>query len=174
MVYFSLFCLLKLILYNSKPQNKMWDWNQKVSVLFYKNVKSSISIWLTHLTLRFLYILGCSGPRCVVRMNDCAQARSSRPKSIVEFVWWTINGKLVEDAAIWARLYTSNSFRPLFVIFRSKRTYYINFKRTYFHKLLLFLHHIFSRKTNSEIRIFWQLKKTQNKRRFVICVIHLS
>ena len=37
---------------------------KNVSVLFYKNLKSSFSTWLTHLTLRFLYILGCSGPRC--------------------------------------------------------------------------------------------------------------
>ena len=29
-----------------------------------KNVKSSFSTWLTHLNLRFLYILGCSSPRC--------------------------------------------------------------------------------------------------------------
>ena len=40
---------------------------KNVSVLFYKNLKSSFSTcmpWLTHLTLRFLYILGCSGPMC--------------------------------------------------------------------------------------------------------------
>ena len=29
MVYFSFFCLLKLILYNSKPQKQICDWNQK-------------------------------------------------------------------------------------------------------------------------------------------------
>ena len=39
------------------PQNQM-------CFLFYKIVKSNFSTWLTHLTLRFLYILGCSGPRC--------------------------------------------------------------------------------------------------------------
>ena len=49
-VYFSFVCLLKLILYNSKAQNQMCDWNQKISVLFYKNLKSSFSTWLTHLT----------------------------------------------------------------------------------------------------------------------------
>ena len=37
---------------------------KKVSVLSYKNLKSSFSKWLTHLTLRFLYILGCSGSQC--------------------------------------------------------------------------------------------------------------
>ena len=35
---------------------------KNVSVLFYKNVKSSLST----MTLRFLYILGCSGPRCAI------------------------------------------------------------------------------------------------------------
>ena len=48
MVYFSLVCLLKLILYNSKPQNQMCDWNQKCFCfvlkknLFYMNPH----IWL--------------------------------------------------------------------------------------------------------------------------------
>ena len=28
--------------------------------------KSKLSTWLTHLTLRFLYIFGCSGPRCAI------------------------------------------------------------------------------------------------------------
>jgi hypothetical protein len=37
---------------------------KNVSVLFYKNLKSSFSTWLTHLTQKFLYILGCSGPEC--------------------------------------------------------------------------------------------------------------
>ena len=31
MVYFSFVCLLKLILYNSRPQNQMCDGNQKSS-----------------------------------------------------------------------------------------------------------------------------------------------
>ena len=37
---------------------------ENVSVLFCKNLKSSFSTWLTHLPLRFLYILGWSGPWC--------------------------------------------------------------------------------------------------------------
>ena len=37
---------------------------KNVSVSFYKNLKSSFSTWLTHLTQRFLYVLGCYGPRC--------------------------------------------------------------------------------------------------------------
>ena len=61
MVYFSLVCLLKLILYNSKPQNQMCDWNQKC---FCFVLKKSFQHEPTHLTLRFLYILGWSGPRC--------------------------------------------------------------------------------------------------------------
>ena len=61
MVYFSLVCLLKLILYNSKPQNQMCDWNQKC---FCFVLKKSFLHEPTHLTLRFLYILGWSGPRC--------------------------------------------------------------------------------------------------------------
>jgi hypothetical protein len=36
---------------------------KNVSVLFYKK----LSTWLTHLNLRFLYIIGCSGPRCGVQ-----------------------------------------------------------------------------------------------------------
>ena len=34
---------------------------KSIFVMFYKNLKSSFSTWLTHLTL---YILGISGPRC--------------------------------------------------------------------------------------------------------------
>ena len=56
MVYF--------ILFNSKPQSQMCDWNQKCFDLFCKNLKSRFSTLLLHLTLRFLYILGCSGPGC--------------------------------------------------------------------------------------------------------------
>jgi hypothetical protein len=44
---------------------------RNVSVLFYKNIKSSFSTWLTHLTLRFLYFLGCSGPRCASTTKEC-------------------------------------------------------------------------------------------------------
>ena len=36
--------------------------------MFYKNVKSSFSARLTHLTLRFLYIFDYSGPRCGVAL----------------------------------------------------------------------------------------------------------
>ena len=32
--------------------------------LLWKNLNLSFSTWLTHLILRFLYILCCSGPRC--------------------------------------------------------------------------------------------------------------
>ena len=35
-----------------------------VSGFFYKNLNWSFSTWLRHLTLRFLYILGFSGPQC--------------------------------------------------------------------------------------------------------------
>ena len=42
MVYFIFVCLLKLILYNSKPQNQICDWNQKkMSVLLFTNLRSS-------------------------------------------------------------------------------------------------------------------------------------
>ena len=40
---------------------------KNVSALFYKNLKS----WLTHLTLRFLYIIGSSGPRWCARCASC-------------------------------------------------------------------------------------------------------
>ena len=58
---------MKLILYNSKNLRiKCMTETKNVSVLFYKNLKSSFlhSTWHTHLTQRFLYILGCSGPWC--------------------------------------------------------------------------------------------------------------
>ena len=42
---------------------------KNVPVLFYKNLKSNFSTRLTHLTLRFLYILGYSGPRCACCFN---------------------------------------------------------------------------------------------------------
>ena len=56
-VCWNLFCTIANLRIKCVTETK------NVSVLFYKNVKSSFSTWLTHLTLRFLYILGCSGPR---------------------------------------------------------------------------------------------------------------
>ena len=66
MVYSISVSLLKLILYLTF---KCVTETKNVSVLFYKNLKSSFSTWLTHLTLRFLYIIGCSGPRCAASFN---------------------------------------------------------------------------------------------------------
>ena len=63
-VYFIFVCLLRLILYDSKPQNQMWDWNQKCFHFILQKSLIKLSTWLTDLTLRFLYIIGCSGPRC--------------------------------------------------------------------------------------------------------------
>ena len=57
-VCWNLFCTI------AKLRIKCVTETKNVSVLFYKNLKSSFSTRLTHLTLRFLYILGCSGPRC--------------------------------------------------------------------------------------------------------------
>ena len=57
-VCWNLFCTIANLRIKCVTETK------NVSVLFYKNVKSSFSTWLTHLTLRFLYILGCFGPRC--------------------------------------------------------------------------------------------------------------
>ena len=59
-VCWNLFCTIANLRIKCVTETK------NVSVLFYKNVKSSFSTWLTHLTLRFLYILGCSGPRWAV------------------------------------------------------------------------------------------------------------
>ena len=41
---------------------------KKKSFLFLKNLKSNFSTWPTHLTLRFLDILGYSGPRCATAL----------------------------------------------------------------------------------------------------------
>jgi len=61
---FSFTCLLKLILYISKPQNQMCDWSQKC-VLFYKNLKSSFSTWLTGF-FTFLVALVHGAPRHIL------------------------------------------------------------------------------------------------------------
>ena len=63
-VYFIFVCLLRLILYNSKPQNQRWDWNQKCFHFILQKSLIKLFTWLPDLTLRFLYIIGCSGPRC--------------------------------------------------------------------------------------------------------------
>ena len=60
MVYFGFVCLLKIVLFRINFVTA----TKNVSVLFYKNLKSSFSTWLTHWIMRFLYILGCSDPRC--------------------------------------------------------------------------------------------------------------
>ena len=61
MVYYSFVCLLKLILYNSKPQNQMYDWNQKCfcficKKLFYMahtfDFEVSLHSWLIWPTVR--------------------------------------------------------------------------------------------------------------------------
>ena len=57
-VCWNLFCTIANLRIKCVTETK------NVSVLFYKNVKSSFSTWLTHFSLRCLYILGCSGPRC--------------------------------------------------------------------------------------------------------------
>ena len=57
-VCWNLFCTIANLRIKCVTETK------NVSVLFYKNLKSSFSTWLTHLILRFLYIIGCSGPRC--------------------------------------------------------------------------------------------------------------
>ena len=57
-VYWNLFCTIANLRIKCVTETK------NVSVLFYKNLKSSFSTWLTHLPLRFLYILGWSGPWC--------------------------------------------------------------------------------------------------------------
>ena len=57
-VCWNLFCTIANIRIKCVTETK------KISLLFYKNLKSSFFTWLTHLTMRFLYIIGCSGPRC--------------------------------------------------------------------------------------------------------------
>ena len=57
-ICWNLFCTIANLRIKCVTETK------NASVLFYKNLKSSFFTWLTHLTLRFLYIVGCSGPRC--------------------------------------------------------------------------------------------------------------
>ena len=52
---------------------------KNIFVLFFKNLESSFSTLLSHLTLRFLYILGCSGPRCGMAMLFQWKKRQSLP-----------------------------------------------------------------------------------------------
>ena len=46
------FINIRLILYNSKPQNQMCDWTKYFYFLVCKNLNSSFSTWLTHLILK--------------------------------------------------------------------------------------------------------------------------
>ena len=57
-VCWNLFCTIV------NPRIKCVRETKNVSGLFCKNIKSSFSTLLSDLTLRFLYILGYSGPRC--------------------------------------------------------------------------------------------------------------
>ena len=59
-VCWNLFCTIANLRIKCVTETK------NASVLFYKNLKSSFFTWLTHLTLRFLYIVGCSGQRCAI------------------------------------------------------------------------------------------------------------
>ena len=59
-----MFVALNLFCIRANLRIKCVNEPKNVSVSFYKNLESSFSTWLTHLTLRFLYFLGCSGPRC--------------------------------------------------------------------------------------------------------------
>jgi hypothetical protein len=57
-----LFLCRKLFCTIAKFRIKCVTETKNASVLLYKNLKSSFLTRLAHLTLRFLYILGCSGP----------------------------------------------------------------------------------------------------------------
>ena len=72
-VCWNLFCTIANLRIKCVTETK------NVSVLFCKNLKSSFSTWLTHLTLRFLYIIGCSGPRCGVELELSYVASYYRP-----------------------------------------------------------------------------------------------
>ena len=63
------FCLFVETYFVQKQTSESNVWlkpKMYLGILFYKNVESSFSTWLAHLTLRFFYILGYSGPRCAV------------------------------------------------------------------------------------------------------------
>ena len=69
MVYFGFVCLLKLVLYNNKPQHQMCDWNQKCFFLFFhKNLNSSF-FYKTHtfeseVSLHSWLLWSTVGPPC--------------------------------------------------------------------------------------------------------------
>ena len=78
--YISFVCLLKLVLHNSKPQNQMCDSNQKLFLFYFAKILNQASTWPKHLSLRFLYILGWSGPPCGITW--CAFAPALYPNGI--------------------------------------------------------------------------------------------
>ena len=77
MVYFGFVCLLKLILYNSIPHNQMCDLNIKYFCFVLQKSEIKLSRWLTHLTLRFLYLVALAhgAPRRLALLLDCLLLR---------------------------------------------------------------------------------------------------
>ena len=63
LMWLSLICFILFFTIANLPIKCLTE-TKNVSVLFYKNFKSSFSTWLTHLTLRFLYKMRHSGPWC--------------------------------------------------------------------------------------------------------------
>ena len=51
MVYFSFICLLKLILYNSKPQNQMCDWKPKMFLFCFAKILNQAFLHYSHIWL---------------------------------------------------------------------------------------------------------------------------
>ena len=69
LMWLSFVCSLKLILYNSKPQNQMCDWYQKCFGFVLQKSWIKLFTWLTHLTLKFLYILGRCGAQSTFALS---------------------------------------------------------------------------------------------------------
>ena len=122
MVYFGFICLLKLILYISKPQNQMCDQNQKSFCFALKKSENKLSTWLIHLILRFHYIIGCSGPRC-----GATVAKFS--KQILKLIYLHYLGcqKNQKDLRITTMIRFAASFQP-----NLKKTWKITKKLAYF------------------------------------------
>ena len=83
MVYFICVRFLKHDLYSSKSQNQMCHWNLKCFCFDLQKSYIKPSTWLTDLIKRFLYIIGCSGPRCGIAARVLASMHSGGA-----ILWW--------------------------------------------------------------------------------------
>ena len=82
---FLLFTLNTHFVYIANPRIKCVTEPNIIYFLLNINLHLSFSTWLTHFTLRFLYILVCSGPRCATQFAAAAtrwRHQCAVPKSL--------------------------------------------------------------------------------------------